>query len=283
MAFEEDEESLEQTLLVVREVSVFKIPPRQGSGGYKCAEWLVSDKIWTGRMRVVSQGQKCEIRLEDNNTGELFAACPVQAGKREASVESVSDSSRYFVLRISDGAGKHAFIGVGFTERNEAFDFNVALSDHEKWTLRETEKSDEPSEAPADSPAANLRLKEGETIRISVKTNKPDRAGMLSSATTSTSNNLKIPAMKAPLAPPPGGGRIRGPVDSIPSTLAGKITPPTSRPGSAGPGLVPSEKTSQARFTGDPFADLSQLDLSLPSTNPAPQPPQSKPAGWAAF
>jgi hypothetical protein len=98
-------------------------------------------------------------RLEDNNTGELFAACPVQAGKREASVESVSDSSRYFVLRISDGAGKHAFIGVGFTERNEAFDFNVALSDHEKWTLRETEKSDEPSQAPADSPAANLRLK----------------------------------------------------------------------------------------------------------------------------
>lgn len=74
-------------------------------------------------------------------------------------MESVTDSSRYFVLRISDGAGKHAFIGVGFNERNEAFDFNVALSDHEKWTLRETEKADEPDEAPAASPAANLKLK----------------------------------------------------------------------------------------------------------------------------
>ncbi|GAQ89534.1 hypothetical protein KFL_005330090 [Klebsormidium nitens] len=282
MAFEEDEESLEQTLLVVREVHVYKIPPRQGSGGYKCAEWLVSDRIWSGRMRVISHGHKCEIRLEDNNTGELFAACPVQAGKREASVESVTDSSRYFVLRISDGAGKHAFIGVGFNERNEAFDFNVALSDQEKWTLRETERADEPEEAPAASPAANLKLKEGETIRISVKTNKPERAGMLSSAATSTTSSpLKMPAMKAPLAPPPGGGRIRGPVHSIPSTLSGKITPPSSRPGSAG--LTAGSGGPQAKFTGDPFADLSQLDLSLPSTNSAPQPPQTKPAGWAAF
>ncbi|KAL5716071.1 hypothetical protein ACHQM5_017808 [Ranunculus cassubicifolius] len=93
----EEEESLEHTLLVVREVSIFKIPPRSSSGGYKCGEWLQSDKIWTGRLRVVSCISRCEIRLEDPNSGELFAACFVLPGQRENSVETVLDSSRYFV------------------------------------------------------------------------------------------------------------------------------------------------------------------------------------------
>lgn len=140
MSFEEDEESVEHTLLLVREVSVYKIPPRSTSGGYKCGEWLQSDKIWTGRLRVVSGKTRCEIRLEDPNSGELFAACFVNPGQRDNSVESALDSSRYFVLKIEDGTGKHAFIGLGFNERNEAFDFNVALSDHEKYVRREQEK-----------------------------------------------------------------------------------------------------------------------------------------------
>lgn len=163
MSFDlEEEESFEHTLLVVREVSVFKIPPRSTSGGYKCGEWLQSDKIWSGRLRVVSCKDRCEIRLEDPNSGDLFAACFVYPGQRENAVESVLDSSRYFVLKIEDGTGKHAFIGLGFTERNEAFDFNVALSDHDKYVKRENEKEDgEASDANHIDihPAVNHRLK----------------------------------------------------------------------------------------------------------------------------
>ncbi|CAK9162660.1 unnamed protein product, partial [Ilex paraguariensis] len=161
MSFEE-EESFEHTLLVVREVSVFKIPPRTTSGGYKCGEWLQSDKIWSGRLRVVSCKDRCEIRLEDPSSAELFAACFVHPGQRESAVEPTLDSSRYFVLKIEDGRGKHAFIGLGFNERNEAFDFNVALSDYEKHVKRENEK--ESGEASDESqidihPAVNHRLK----------------------------------------------------------------------------------------------------------------------------
>ena len=75
-------------------------------------------------------------------------------------VESVTDSSRYFVVRIEDGngtcgswcsllvrrlslprevgltacclLGRRAFIGIGFGDRGDAFDFNVALQDHFK-------------------------------------------------------------------------------------------------------------------------------------------------------
>ena len=55
-------------------------------------------------------------------------------------METVLDPSRYFVLRIEDGRGKHAFVGLGFAERNEAFDFNVALLDHKKHVRREQVK-----------------------------------------------------------------------------------------------------------------------------------------------
>uniref|UniRef100_A0A7I3Z3G8 NECAP PHear domain-containing protein n=1 Tax=Physcomitrium patens TaxID=3218 RepID=A0A7I3Z3G8_PHYPA len=74
-----------------------KILPRGSSGGYKFGDWLQSDKIWTGRLRIVSLKATCEVRLEYFNTGELFPASPVMPGKRDATVENVVDLSRYFV------------------------------------------------------------------------------------------------------------------------------------------------------------------------------------------
>jgi hypothetical protein len=55
-------------------------------------------------MRLVSKGKDCILKLEDKNTGELFAKCPIEAYPSIA-VETVADSSRYFVLRIQDDNG----------------------------------------------------------------------------------------------------------------------------------------------------------------------------------
>jgi hypothetical protein len=78
-------------------------------------------------MRIV-QHDITEPALCALRSGELFAMCPVPLGQRAVAVEPVSDSSRYFVLRLVDaGSGRHAFIGMGFADRSEAFDFNVAL------------------------------------------------------------------------------------------------------------------------------------------------------------
>lgn len=46
-------------------------------------------------------------------------------------VPSAVDSSRYFVLRISDGK-KSAVLGIGFNDRTQAFDFKVAVQDQAK-------------------------------------------------------------------------------------------------------------------------------------------------------
>lgn len=42
------------------------------------------------------------------------------------SVEAVLDSSRYFVVRVED-EGKRAYIGMGFAERADSFDFSTYL------------------------------------------------------------------------------------------------------------------------------------------------------------
>lgn len=272
-----EEEAFEHTLLVVREVSVFKIPPRSTSGGYKCGEWLQSDKIWSGRLRVVSCGDRCEIRLEDPSSGELFAACFVLPGHRESSVETVLDSSRYFVLKIEDGRGKHAFIGLGFNERNEAFDFNVALSDHEKYLRREHEKESDGLEGDESSidihPAVNHRLKEGETIRINVRSKPSSGTGMLSAAGMSggTSSTKKPAALLAP--PPSGGGKMRSTLPPPPNDRA------VTRMHSGSSALMANEST---RRSADPLSDLSQLERNLPSTNKASHPTTTA-SGWAAF
>jgi hypothetical protein len=87
----------------------------------------------------------------------LFAACPVD-GYPGTSIESVSDSARYFVIRIKDESGIQFFlhfiwkipvnnvcnttyigratnIGIGFIDRSDSFDFNVALQDFFKFVI----------------------------------------------------------------------------------------------------------------------------------------------------
>lgn len=54
---------------------------------------------------------KCEIRLEDAETGELFANAPYDVTGK--AIEAVLDSSRYFVLAVVDPAsGQRAFLGL---------------------------------------------------------------------------------------------------------------------------------------------------------------------------
>ena len=47
--------------------------------------------------------------------------------------------SRYFVIKIVDDNGRSAFIGIGFSDRSDSFDLNVALQDHFKGVTKEAE------------------------------------------------------------------------------------------------------------------------------------------------
>lgn len=98
---------------------------------YRASDWKLDEPDWTGRLRLIAKGRKCLLKLEEKTSGQLFAECPIDKYPGIA-VESVSDSSRYFVLRIVSNTGNTAFIGIGFADRGDSFDLNVALQDHFK-------------------------------------------------------------------------------------------------------------------------------------------------------
>ena len=156
----------ERHLTCIPVVYVFKIPPLQQADGYRCTGWE-GNHVWTGRLRVIAKGRNSRIILDDPNTGNVFAECPLD---HPNAVERVLDSSRYFVLRVVSGT-RHAFIGMGMQERNQAFDFNVALEEAKRIEKEFDAAKNRPvNAAPAEikSSGTDYSLKEGQKITINL-------------------------------------------------------------------------------------------------------------------
>jgi len=152
------------------------------------------------------------VRLEDPTNGTLFAQCPLDNNRPELSVEPVSDSSRYFVIRVDDGSGRRAFLGMGFIERPDAFEFNVTLQDHVK-RLKHEREAVAAAAAPA-PPAQDFSLKGNISIGVpgsggGVQRSRPPPAPSAAGS---------APTFLAP--PPPGSGGARRPVASAASQVA---------------------------------------------------------------
>ncbi|TKY65668.1 adaptin ear-binding coat-associated protein 1/2 [Spatholobus suberectus] len=112
---------------------------------------IATDKIWLGQIHVMSQ--------QDHSLHYVLRVL-----KHDSAVKWVLDLSCYFIIKIKYGRGKHTLIKLGFNERNEAFNFNVALFDHEKYICREHKKEYDNSATIEESqidihPTINHRLK----------------------------------------------------------------------------------------------------------------------------
>ncbi|KAJ3598380.1 hypothetical protein NHX12_001890 [Muraenolepis orangiensis] len=125
------EGAYESVLCVKPDVNVYRIPPRASNRGVRAADWKLDSPDWTGRMRVTARGKVAYIKLED---------------------------------KIS---GRSAFIGIGFGDRGDSFDFNVALQDHFKWVKQEDELSKQ-AQTPDTTPKLDLGFKEGQTITLNI-------------------------------------------------------------------------------------------------------------------
>ncbi|KAK6919718.1 NECAP, PHear domain, partial [Dillenia turbinata] len=207
-------------------------------------EWDVNKWVWEGILKVIGKGEECIIRLEDKTTGELYARAFLREGEPHP-VESVIDSSRYFVLRVEENIGgriRHAFIGIGFRERPEAYDFQAALHDHMKyasifelscfmipiclyycqfggpdrlgWFVRYLDKkktAEEMEQHFQHTSSVDYSLKEGETLVLQIK-NKSGSGLKSKTLEQGVSNisleekgNMKEPLLSIKPPPPPPG------------------------------------------------------------------------------
>nr|CEL66648.1 TPA: Adaptin ear-binding coat-associated protein 2 (NECAP-2) isoform 2 family protein [Neospora caninum Liverpool] len=199
----DEDEALEFIVYSCRQVTVYKIPPRTPQG-HRAENW--KDVLWTGKLQVASKGRKCSIRLVDRQTGNLFAACPLPE-KHEEAVERAVDSSRYFVVRLDNGKGRRAYVGVSFADRNDAFDFTCALNDEER--RRQFARTD-PADAEAASRTApsgverDFRLAEGEKIHVNIPgITCKSRAKSLQAYAETTSAESQTASPFSGLLPPP--------------------------------------------------------------------------------
>lgn len=150
-------------------------------------------------MKIVAKGKLAVILLVDSEN-KTFAVCPVTD---DTAVERTLDSGRYFVLRIQNAQKQKAFIGIAFNERNDAFDFNVALSDFKSECERDelASRGELESSLANKGPAKDFSLKEGEKIKINIsgglKKDKP--------ATTTTTSTTSAAGGNGKLLPPPKG------------------------------------------------------------------------------
>ncbi|KAH8826865.1 adaptin ear-binding coat-associated protein 1 [Flagelloscypha sp. PMI_526] len=201
------DEEIESILYICREVSVYKIPPLKKNEGHRAGEWGdLADPLWKGRLRITEKSTGAAMLLEDNSTGELFARAEYDPAR--PSIEAVLDSSRYFVVRI-ENEGKKAYIGMGFAERGDSFDFNVAIQDYTKrWKVKMNPPEEEEEAAPVSTgPKKDYSLKEGQTFSISIpgrsKPKPSTTTGDLFGDSTSSSSSSGLGGFSGLLPPPP--------------------------------------------------------------------------------
>ena len=113
------------------EVNIYQIPPNVLRGAPIRAESWPQPPFFSGKIVIYEStsdhSPTCSIKVLDKNTGDLFAECPFTS---TSYVNTVVDSSRYFVVRFQNGK-EYAWLGVGFPDRDNAyvmqFFYNISI------------------------------------------------------------------------------------------------------------------------------------------------------------
>ncbi|CAI5716934.1 unnamed protein product [Hyaloperonospora brassicae] len=187
---------LERCLFRENNVWIYRVPATHVTSLAPRADaWDIERPLLTGSMCIMQTGDACVVQLFESpvapvathfDAPRLFAHCPLEITRAlplDVYVHDCVDSSRYFMLRVTDDqSGRRAFVGIGFPDRTTAFNFKATVQDYAKYALRqeamqeregaaadgsEEEEGHEGSRGP---PPSTLSLPEGATIRLKLKT-----------------------------------------------------------------------------------------------------------------
>ncbi|GMH39768.1 hypothetical protein BSKO_07666 [Bryopsis sp. KO-2023] len=198
------------------ECYVYAPIPHAGTIGHRAEVWDVDNWAKEVVLRVVTRGDDLCIRLLESKTDELFAECPVPNDTPVVTVvEPVVDSSRYYVLKIVDQeSGRHAFIGIGFRDREKSSDFSACLNEHRQYLRRKEDAKvlHEKFEG-EDREEIDYSLKPGTTIRIELP--KAKKSGELKATPEANLVTRDVggvpvlcpPPLPSPISPINGSGK----------------------------------------------------------------------------
>ena len=152
----------EQTLGLFHKAYCYRVSPDIELSGFKCDGWSQNDIVFSGDVRVFSIGDDCFLALIDPETQQERTRFPIEFRGGIPLMEKAIDSSRYFVIIVRNAATNQVTnVGLGFQDRETAFGFGFALSEHGKWLVRKSQKVEEP--------VTDFSLKEGESIKLNLK------------------------------------------------------------------------------------------------------------------
>ena len=147
----EEEVEVDQIQVNISECFVYQIPPLRTSEGHRAEDWQLESPLFTGALRVYQRGDSLRVIVyrvppislqpTDESPYSIFAESLIHISPSERDllrfVDGVVDSSRYFVLKIQDpNSDRSAYIGVGFRERETAFEFKNCLNDYIRYINR---------------------------------------------------------------------------------------------------------------------------------------------------
>ena len=222
---------------------VYAIPPAATHAGHRADSWDVDKWLKSVAVKVTMRGSRGHIKLVCCESGELFAACPLPVDVPVSTVvEPVIDSSRYFVLRVEDElTRRHAFLGLGFRNRDDASDFKLAVQEHQSRSNRERDanvlraeydekvaekrKENEQNGVDTASQPGGITKLHDFSLKGTISVTVPGRdSGKKTSLET---GDGKTEDSVATIAPPPGAGRMSKQSDSVSVTPDDALPPAT--------------------------------------------------------
>jgi len=207
----EDDEYVQ---LTIPEAFIYKCPARTSAQGYKASDW--TEQVAIVKVVVVTKGRDVLIKLYRAEGDKLFAICPIRKGG-PAGIEPVTDSSRYFCLRLENDKGNHAFVGIGFNRREDAFDLKSSIADAQKQAEAEEKGVAGGIDLGIGDMGGDFSLKQGQSLSIKI-------------GGTASGKTISKPAASGSS----GGGKLRAPGEIASPTFVGGPAPtPTPAPAPA--------------------------------------------------
>jgi hypothetical protein len=158
---------------------VYRVPPLTTVSGYRANDWNLATPLQTCGFQVERRDNDLYLLFTVENHTKLFALSKVRTGhsgisdsgsggsgsestntEQRSSIESVVDSSRYFVTKIQDPqTGKEAMLGFGFRDREVAIDLMGNLQQFQRSIQREIDaKNMKVTEIPPLQPGHKMHI-----------------------------------------------------------------------------------------------------------------------------